>query len=128
MGRKKVLNEGGEIKVIDLSMADLYALYLFVGAHRSKGFNIIPNETKTLIDHKFVEIEDELYRRAYGCNPFKKVPLVVYEGMRPEDIDLDKFEIKDKDENKTNNFVVTKNENIESKDVAPQVFAVFKNE
>jgi hypothetical protein len=129
MARKKVSNESGEVVVANLSMADLYALYTFVSSNRGKGFRIMPLEVKLAVDKKFIEVEDELYKRAYGCNPFKE-SVIVHEGVKPEDINLNLFDKHDKENIETpERFVVKTNEVIdEPKDEKPQTFAVFKNE
>jgi len=72
----------------DMSTADLYALYLFVSSDANKGFGVSPS-TMAIVRGKQKEIEQELYMRAYGCDPFEANKVVI-EGVKPEDIDLDK--------------------------------------
>lgn len=117
MARKKANNNIGLAVLQNLSMADLYALYLFVTSDRNRGFNAYDQTTKFMIDKKMKEIEEELYIRAYGCNPFKKT---VIEGIRPEEIDLDKIK-------PSPNFVVLKSKDKKIADEKPETFIVAEN-
>lgn len=97
-----------------MSTADLYSLYLFVSNDaNNRGFGMTSPNARAVVRVKQKEIEQELYLRAYGCNPFEKHQVVV-EGTKPEDVDLDRF-------------VVAKGENEEPVDEKPDTFVVAKN-
>jgi len=78
-----------------LGMADLHALYLFVKGLENKPFsmslasNLAQNQIKTLVRQKSIIIEEELMQRTFGENIFDRLTI---KGMKPEDIDLKKFE------------------------------------
>jgi hypothetical protein len=141
MARTKKLEKNGSLALSSLSFADLSAMLLFVGSDRNKGFNSRANQqTKVLIDMRFHEIEEELYRRVYGKNPFEKQ--VVINGQDPKEV-MDKLKtvvvtdergepvdgavvLKDDTETTTQTFVVKKNVKKVLKDEMPQTFVVAK--
>lgn len=101
-------------KIQDMPLADLYALYLFVSSDgNNRGFGVTSPDARVIVREKQREIEQELYMRAYGYNPFDKHK-VEFEGMKPEDIDLDRV-------------AIVKGEIEEPKDEEPQTFIVAKN-
>jgi hypothetical protein len=98
-----------------LSFSDLYALYLFVSNDgNNRGFGATSPDARVVVRDKQREIEEELYLRAYGYNPFKKHK-VVFDGVKPEDIDLDRV------------AVITPGDNKEPEDAEPETFVVHKN-
>lgn len=112
--RKSIKNKTKNSKVQDLSLSDLYALYMFVSNDgNNRGFGVTTPDAREVVLEKQREIEQELYLRAYGYNPFEKHK-VIFEGMKPEDIDLDRV-------------AVSKGEIEEPKDEEPQRFIVVKN-
>jgi len=56
-----------KVDIKNLSFNDLRSMYLFVSSCPLT--NKI--EIKELIKARIVEIEEELYRRSFGCNPYK---------------------------------------------------------
>jgi len=116
---KKVVKKKAETKIMsikEMSTADLYALYIFVSNDgNNRGFGMTSPKAKDIVRGKQKELENELYIRAYGYNPFEEHKVVaVHEGVKPEDIDLDKV------------LVVT-GDNKEPKDEKPDTFIVVKN-
>ena len=102
-------------KIQDLSFSDLYALYLFVSNDgNNKGFGVTSPDARQVVRKKQREIETELYLRAYGFNPFEEHK-VVFDGVKPEDIDLDRV------------AVIVSGDNKEPGDEDPQRFVVAKN-
>jgi len=116
---KKVVKRKTKSEKVDitkLSIADLYALYLFVSNDgNNRGFGMTSPHAKEVVRDKQRAIETELYLRAYGYNPFEEHKLVqVHEGMKPEDIDLDRVAVyqgedKEPQDKKPDTFVVVKN-------------------
>lgn len=112
--RKPRKNKTKSLKIQDLSLSDLYALYTFVSNDgNNRGFGVATPDARKVVREKQREIEKELYLRAYGYNPFEKYK-VIFEGMKPEDVDLDRV-------------VIAKGEIEEPKDEEPQRFIVVKN-
>ena len=68
--------------VKDMSFADLHAMYLYVQSHNGVGLGTVRAAAQVIILERLKEIEDELYTRAYGKNPFK----VVIVGQKPEEV------------------------------------------
>lgn len=101
----------------DLSFSDLYSMYLFVsGDANFKGFGGTSPEAKKIIREKQKEIEEELYQRVYGFNPFvKHRKEAVFLGIKPEDIDLDRV-------------LVVRHPVEEPKDEQPETFVVAGQE
>lgn len=98
----------------DLCLADLYALYLFVSNDaNNRGFGMTSPEARKVVRNKQKEIEKELYVRAYGLDPFAEYKLEI-EGMKPEDIDLDRV-------------AIVQGDNKEPEDEKPETFIVVKN-
>lgn len=134
MVRRRKLNMDGSALLETLSVADLYAMFVFVSADKNRGFSAISTEQKAIVDRKYAEIEEELYRRTYGYNPFMKQQKLVVEGQNPETVikgmtDETTMYVNTSKEPITQTFVVTKNEEQqEPKDEAPQIFVVAKNE
>jgi sulfur carrier protein ThiS len=120
MARKKKV--GGVPEGLDsMSVADLYALFMFVGSNRGRSAG---RDAKIAVDQKFFQIEEELFNRAYGYDPFKK-DVVTITGQKPEDV-LGELRTK-----AVQTFIVTKNEDIlldEATGMPPQTFVVKKNE
>src|SRR5271157_1454254 len=86
---KKKLEKNGMSVLSELSFSDLHAMLSFVGDNRNKGFNSYAGpEIKRLLDARFREIEEELYRRTFGKNPFERQ--VVINGQDPKEV-LDKL-------------------------------------
>jgi hypothetical protein len=95
------LSKGVKMKtnIKELGLADLDALYQFVG---TRPFNMNA-QAKKLINDRIIEIEEELFDRAFGMNPYKapkeslpeveKGTIVAkYEGVDPiEVMKLDMF-------------------------------------
>jgi len=112
--KKKAVKTGVMLGIQKMSTADLYSLYLFVSNDaNNRGFGVTSPDARAVVRNKQKEIEEELYLRAYGCNPFKKYQVVV-EGMKPEDVNLDRFVVtsgpnKEPEDIKSDTFVVTKN-------------------
>lgn len=77
MPRKKIVNSG-KAKVKELPFSDLYALYLFVSSRLDTPFK--KQLATNILNERFIEVENELYERAYGVNPYK------VEGQRPEEV------------------------------------------
>jgi hypothetical protein len=131
MARKQVRNADGSVVLADLTVADLYSLLMFVSADRNRGFNAVSPDKKALVEKKFKEIENELYVRTYGYNPFVAI---VINGQKPEDV-VDNLDstvyVSDNKEPITQTFVVAKNEKEapkeEIKQEGPQTFVVAKN-
>lgn len=92
-----------EIDIKILSMADLYALYLFVSADANKAFGTSSPDARSVIREKQLEIEAELYSRAYGFNPIKE-----YKVKRGQTKKLDTDNEINTEEK---HFVVVKNNN-----------------
>ena len=129
MAKKKVLAAGEAVVLADLSMADLYAMYLLVSSNRNRGFGSTQAATKSLIDVKIKEVEEELYSRVYGFNPFanKDLGVVVIEGEKPEDV-LAKLNIEAKAPDKIAAVVKAVEPVVEvANESAEKPFAVFKN-
>jgi len=130
MARRKIHDIGEPVLLHALSVADLYAMLAFVRADRSRGFSSISAEQKAIVDRKHNDIEEELYRRTYGHNPFKKKEIVI-DGQKPEEV-LDNMNgtehASDGKEASAQTFIVTKNETPEPKDEHPSTFVVAKNE
>ena len=140
MASKKIYNKDGSAMLSGLSFSDLHAMLMFVATNREKGFNVSP-QTKMVIDARYREIEEELYIRAYGHNPFASKAVI--DGQKPEDVisklgpvtmldgmgnpieDL-KGHVVEKDGVKvlTQTFVVQKNKKEEIKDEQPKTFVV----
>lgn len=98
-----------------LDLQSLFLIYNFVLSNANTGFGTIEQEGKVLIREKLMEIEEEIYNRIYGFNPFKKYRKVVsVKGTKPEDVNLDRF-------------VVAKNKEQEVGDQNPKRFVVKKN-
>jgi hypothetical protein len=94
-------------EVKDLSFSDLYMMYQFVFGDAARGFGSASMDARKLVRDKQKEIEDELYERAYGFNPFTKfAKKIVFEGQKPEEIDLDKFMAKKVEEVTDKTFAV----------------------
>lgn len=99
------------VKVENLSISDLYYLYLFVSNDaNNRMFGKTDPKIKEVIRKKQKEIEQELYERAYGYNPFVKFK-TEYNGIKPEDIDLNNV----KCEKAPQTFIVAKNKVIGEK-------------
>ena len=58
---------GVELK--DLNYSDLYSLYLFVLSKASVHFGG-RKEAKQLVQARLTEVEQELYRRSFGSDPY----------------------------------------------------------
>jgi len=126
MPRKK--KEGLEA----VSFSDLYMMYLFVSGDAGRTFG--PNtDAKKEVREKLKVLEDELYRRVYGKNPFMPITIT---GVEPTSIDLSKFAAPIKDgaiTEKTSEseitedkkFIVVQDPLTEPKDQTPQTFVVF---
>lgn len=84
-----------------LTLGELLQLHAFVTADASKSFGT-KNEAKKIVRTRLAEVEEEVYMRVYGCNPFFAKAITVT-GRKPEDIDLGKFDSKE-----PKNFVVEK--------------------
>lgn len=66
---QKIAPRSGKQDIRSVSTADLYAMLLFVSADANKTFG--DNEhAKLIVRGKQKEIEDELYFRIYGFNPY----------------------------------------------------------
>ena len=74
-----------------LKMADLYALFQFVSIDYNKQFGSNKYNTKELVHERYNSILEELNKRAYGRNPYRKEAIKV-DGETPENIDLSKFD------------------------------------
>lgn len=112
--KKKVAKKTKALDIKKISTADLYSLYLFViNDANNRGFGVTSPGARSIIRDKQKAIEEEFYLRAYGYNPFQEHRVVV-EGMKPEDVDLDRF-------------VVTRGPNKEPTDEQPDTFIVVKN-
>lgn len=93
------------VKIENLPISDLYYLYLFVSNDaNNRMFGKTDPKVKEIIRKKQKEIEQELYERIYGYNPFDKFK-TEYNGIKPEDINLDNI----KCEEVPQTFVVAKN-------------------
>lgn len=114
MGKKIVKKTStNKTSIKDMSTSDLYALYLFVSNDgNNRGFGMTSPMAKAVVREKQREIEQELYLRAYGYNPFEEYKQE-FHGMKPEDIDLDKV-------------VVYSGPDKEPEDKEPQTFVVAK--
>jgi len=108
------------VDITTLSIADLYALYLFVSNDgNNRGFGMTSPAAREVVRSRQKEIEQELYKRAYGYDPFAEHKLEI-EGMKPEDIDLDRVAVyKHESDDETK---VTMEE-----DEKPETFVVVKN-
>lgn len=107
----------GEINMSDLavlSFSDLYAMYQFVFSDAARGFGSASVDARVVVKNKQKELEDELYNRIYGFNPFTKfAKSFTVKGQKPEDIDLNKFMAKKVDEEvpeESKKFAVIKGE------------------
>jgi len=93
MAKKKASNDAN-VKVTELSLSDLYALYRFVSSDRDKVFGIAHKTAEKVVSAKLKEIENELYCRAYGHNPYEtkvgaeqqNVTKITVDGQKPEDV------------------------------------------
>jgi hypothetical protein len=93
------------VEIKNLSISDLYYLYLFVSNDaNNRMFGKTDPKIKEVIIKKQKEIEQELYERTYGYNLFAKFK-TEYNGMKPEDIDLNNVEHKES----PRTFVIAKN-------------------
>ena len=90
MEKKKIVRKEKKNKLEEMATADLYALYVFVSNDANRGFGSITKEANEIVSKARDELKEELYRRAYGRNPYKEFPVVI-EGIKPEDVDLDRF-------------------------------------
>jgi len=77
--------------LVDASVADLYALYLYVMGDYNKAFGK-GEYPKGLVGSRLRAIEAELNIRAYGYDYVEEKPSANIKGDKPEDIDLSKFE------------------------------------
>lgn len=113
---KKKTKQSGPQDLNEVSFADLYSMYLFVSHDaNNRGFGKTTPEAKTIVRQKLAAIEEEIYMRLYGFNPFTEfVKKAVVQGQKPEDIDLDRF-------------VVAKGPNKEPENKKPETFVVAKN-
>jgi len=101
---------------VKMSFADLYMMYTFVSNDaNNKGFGMTAPEARRVVRGKQKELEEEMYKRIYGFNPFEKFSITV-EGEKPENINLDRFTV-----------VKNKPNNDDPKDDEPQTFVVAKN-
>jgi len=131
--KKKVSNANVDVK--DLSMADLYALFLFVSSNWNRGFGPGQKNAEKAISMRMKEVEGELFFRAYGQNPFSvTTKTIVIEGQKPEDViaampmtttDVKKEHADGKDETKQQTFVVA-DKNVKEEDSEHPNFVVTK--
>jgi len=100
-----------KIEISNLSLADLYALYLFVDRNMNRGFGRASVAAKHEVSERYMQIENELYRRAYGHNPFKVYPADtdVESGRQLQDMVTVLDEKGEKVEAVRDTFVVVKN-------------------
>ena len=112
--RKKKAKKTTKSDVDSMTTSDLYSMYMFVANDaNNRGFGLTSPEARDIVRERLKEIEEELYFRAYGYNPFKEHKVVV-SGTKPEDVDLDRF-------------AVVKGPNKEPEDKKPETFVVAKN-
>lgn len=58
-----------KVELKDLSYSDLYSLYLFVASKASMHFGG-RKEARQLVQTRLAEVEQELYLRSFGSNPY----------------------------------------------------------
>ncbi|MFA5023356.1 MAG: hypothetical protein WC523_00165 [Patescibacteria group bacterium] len=133
MPKKKVDGaEGHNVSVKNLSMADLYALYMFVSANWNRGFGAGKKNAEKVIEAKMKEIEEELYSRAYGRNPFVAEKIVsattTIEGQLPEQVlaslPIVKFDGEEKTEQKPQSNFIIANKDIKEENTENSRFIV----
>lgn len=78
------------LKLENMTFVDLHALFIFVSGDFNKQFGG-KVETKKLIHERYHMVLNELNKRVYGGNPYE-LETVKFEGDKPENIDLSKFE------------------------------------
>lgn len=62
-----------ESDITKITTSDLYSMYLFITQDpNNTGFGRVSKDAKVLIKKKQKEIEEELYNRVYGFNPFEQ--------------------------------------------------------
>lgn len=83
-----------ENEVKDMSMSDLYAIFNYISIDYHKQFGQ-KSDIKELVRSRYNVVLEELNKRAYGRNPYVDTS-VEYEGEKPENIDLSKFEFDEK--------------------------------
>ena len=76
------------VNINDIGIRDLIELYTFVRADADRNFGA-NTRGKAIVRARLAEIEETLYKRVYGSNPFV---LLKIEGQTPESIDLSKFD------------------------------------
>lgn len=114
-----------------ISFSDLYMMYLFVSGDAGRTFGPNP-EAKKEVREKLRVLENELYKRVYGKNPFTPITIT---GIEPTSIDLNKFVQQAKEEKSETvekaqepadkKFIVVQEPITEPKDQSPQTFVVF---
>lgn len=112
MAKKKILKKSKEsVDLSKMSFSDLYAVYLFVSGLNNNVFGK-KVQAKDLFRNKLTEVENELYNRVFGVNPFslkenETVDVIDIKGQNPIAVinSFNKTEVVET----TGNFVVAKN-------------------
>lgn len=89
-----------QVNIKVLSLSELYSLYQFVSAKAGMMLGW-KEEAKKVIRERMEEIEEELYDRAFGLNPFKldsyKKPVALNSHVVAlKENSLEKFDLGDK--------------------------------